>query len=363
MAPADPASAPAQPARAASAHAASAHPAPSHATPADPAPADAQVRAVRQFNRFYTQRIGVLSASLLGSRFSLAEGRVLYELAHHVRPTAAELARELALDQGYLSRILERFERARLLRRVRSASDGRKSHVDLTAAGRAALARLDRAACEDVSKILAPVPEAKRRRVLGAMHEIQSALAPAPAADPAGPAECTLREPRPGDLGWIVERHGAIYATDCGWDQRFEALVARVVAEFAERGDTARERCWIAERGDARIGSVLLVARTKTIAQLRLLLVEPTERGTGVGTRLVDACIDFARGAGYRKLVLWTEAGLDAARRVYERAGFRLDAESHEQRYGREFVSQTWELALEPGAGAGARADAAPRAD
>ena len=300
------------------------------------------VRAVRRFNRFYTQRIGILGPSLLGSEFTLAEGRVLYEFAHHVRPTATDLGRRLGLDQGYLSRILQRFERRGLLRRTRSKSDARKSHLSLTRAGRAALSRLDRAACKQVAEMLGPVPAPTRRRLLDDMREIECVLAGrAPA-----PGGFVLRPPEPGDLGWIVERHGALYAALRGWDSTFEALVARVVADFAERGDPQRERCWIAESGGERVGSVLLVARTKSIAQLRLLLVEPRFRGRGIGRHLIDECIAFARRAGYRRIDLWTEAKLKDARRLYERAGFRMRAEEHERRFGSAFASQTWELDL-----------------
>ncbi|MCE9635338.1 MAG: helix-turn-helix domain-containing GNAT family N-acetyltransferase [Planctomycetes bacterium] len=300
------------------------------------------VRAVRRFNRFYTQQIGVLGPSLLGSDFTLAEGRVLYELAHHRLPTATDLGRGLALDQGYLSRILSGFEKRGLVRRARSAADARKRHLSLTRAGRTALSRLDRAACAQVAAMLGPLAPGARKRLLGDMREIESVLA---GRKPEA-GECVLRSPRPGDLGWIVERHGALYAELRGWNVGFEALVARVVADFAERGESARERLWIAESGGERIGSVLLVARTKSVAQLRLLLVEPGFRGRGVGRSLLDACIAFARSGGYRKIALWTEAGLEDARRLYERAGFRLRSEKSERRYGGAFVSQTWELAL-----------------
>jgi DNA-binding MarR family transcriptional regulator/N-acetylglutamate synthase-like GNAT family acetyltransferase len=301
-----------------------------------------RAEAMRHFNRFYTQKIGVLRGSLLGSPFSLAEARVLYELAHRDAPTAAALAEALDLDQGYLSRILRHFERLGLLTRERSKTDGRASHLTLTKSGRAALEPLDSAARADAAAILSRHPEADQIRVLGAMRTIEEVL-----GDHRARAEAfVLRDHRPGDLGWIVHRHGALYATERGWDERFEALVAGIVAEFAASHDPARERCFIAERDGANVGSALLVAKSKSVAQLRLLLLEPRVRGLGIGRRMVDECVRFARQAGYSKLVLWTEAGLAAARRVYEKAGFRLTAEDKHESFGHRLTSQTWELKL-----------------
>jgi DNA-binding MarR family transcriptional regulator/N-acetylglutamate synthase-like GNAT family acetyltransferase len=301
-----------------------------------------RAEAMRHFNRFYTQKIGVLRGSLHGSPFSLAEARVLYELAHRDSPTAAALATALDLDQGYLSRILRQFERTGLLTRKRSKTDGRASHLTLTKAGRAALEPLDAGARAEAAAMLARHPAADQVRVLDAMRTIEEVL-----GDRRARVEAfVLREHRPGDLGWIVHRHGALYAAEHGWDERFEALVAGIVAEFATSHDPARERCLIAEQGGENVGSVLVVAKSKSVAQLRLLLLEPRARGHGIGRRLVEECIRFARQAGYSKLVLWTDAGLHAARHVYEQAGFRLTGEKKHTSFGHDLTSQTWELRL-----------------
>jgi DNA-binding MarR family transcriptional regulator/predicted N-acetyltransferase YhbS len=300
------------------------------------------VDAVRRFNRFYTRRIDALDESFLGSGFTLAEARVLYEIRHGGLPTAADLAARLGLDQAYLSRMLASFGRRGLVARRRSAKDGRKNHLRLTPRGRRALAPLDRAAREHVASMLAPLPPEDRAALLGSMHRVESLLSAS------RPPEngFALRKHRPGDLGWIVERHGALYAAEQGWDERFEGYVAEIVAAFAARHDERRERLWIAERGGQRVGSVLLVARSPGAAQLRLLLVEPGARGCGLGRRLVGACLEFARRAGYRKVVLWTEAGLGAAQRIYESAGFRRVSRKRERLYGRAFVGELWEIAL-----------------
>jgi DNA-binding MarR family transcriptional regulator/N-acetylglutamate synthase-like GNAT family acetyltransferase len=297
---------------------------------------------VRRFNRFYTQKIGVLKDHLLGSPFSLAEARVLYEIAHRPSPTAAELAADLALDPGYLSRILRSFERRALLKRTRSADDARKSHLALTEVGRAALAPLDANARREVAAMLERCTDAEQARVIEAMRRIEETLGDAPKRAEA----YLLRAPRPGDLGWIVQRHGEIYARERRWDEGFEALVAGIVAQYSKKHDPLRERCWIAERRGENVGCVLVVAKTKTVAQLRALLVEQNARGLGIGSGLVDECVRFARGAGYRKIVLWTDSGLDAARRIYERAGFRLVGEDRHRSFGHDLVSQTYEIAL-----------------
>jgi DNA-binding MarR family transcriptional regulator/N-acetylglutamate synthase-like GNAT family acetyltransferase len=302
----------------------------------------ARAEAMRHFNRFYTQKIGVLHGSLHGSPFSLAEARVLYELAHRDAPTAAALAAALDLDQGYLSRILRRFERLRLLRRRPSKTDGRASHLTLTEAGRAALRPLDEGARREAAALLDGRSESDQVRVLDAMRTIEDVL-----GDRHAPAEAfVLREHRPGDLGWIVHRHGALYAAEHGWDETFEGLVAGVVASFAARHDPARERCFIAEQEGANVGSVMLVAKSKSVAQLRLLLLEPRARGQGLGRRLVAESVRFARQAGYAKIVLWTDSGLHAARHVYEEAGFRLTGEKKHASFGHDLTSQTWELTL-----------------
>jgi len=303
---------------------------------------DCRVAAVRRFNRFYTQKIGVLVDGMLNSPFSLTEARVLYELAHRERPTAAEIARDLGLDPGYLSRILRNFARRRLIRKEPSAADGRQSLLALTDAGRIAFAPLDSGSRAAIGKLLGRLPAGQQNRLTGAMQEIEGLLGAAPEKR----APYLLRPHRPGDLGWIVHRHGALYAEEYGFDERFEALVARIAADFLDRHDPKRERCWIAERDGAVIGSVMLVKKSATVAKLRLLLVEPEARGLGVGARLVEECIRFARQAGYKKITLWTNSVLHAARHIYEQAGFHKVGEETHSLFGPEMVGETWELKL-----------------
>ena len=299
-----------------------------------------RVAAMRRFNRFYTARIGVLQ--YLGGDFSLGEVRILYELAHRADPpTAAELGRELRVDAGYLSRLLRGFERRRLITRTRSDVDGRRSHLALTAAGRAAFAPLGARSHDETVRLLQPLADADQRRLVEAMEAIEGILGGAGRTPP-----FTLRPHRPGDMGWVVQRHGALYADEFGWDERFEALVATIVARFIERYDPRRERCWIAEKDGARIGSVFLVRHTATIAQLRLLLVEPAARGLGVGTRLVAECERFARETGYRMIMLWTNSVLVAARHIYEAAGYRLIRKERHTSFGHDLVGETWEKRL-----------------
>ena len=299
-----------------------------------------RVAAVRRFNRFYTSRIGVLH--YLGSDFSLGEVRVLYELAHRPDPpTATELCGVLGVDAGYLSRLLRGFERRRLITRTRSDVDGRRSHLALTAAGRAAFAPLGARSHDEIAALLAPLAEPDRVRLVEAMATIEGILGGADRTPP-----FTLRPHRPGDMGWVVQRHGALYAEEFGWDERFEALVATIVARFIERYDPACERCWIAEKDGARIGSVFLVRRSRTAAQLRLLLVEPKARGLGVGTRLAAECERFARERGYRTIVLWTQSVLLAARHIYEAAGYRLTRKERHTSFGHDLVGETWEKRL-----------------
>jgi DNA-binding MarR family transcriptional regulator/GNAT superfamily N-acetyltransferase len=303
---------------------------------------DQRIAIVRRFNRFYTKQIGLLGESYLETPFSLTEARVLYELAHRERPSATELARELALDAGYLSRILRGFERRRLLTRTRSKSDGRQSHLALTARGRAAFAPLDVRSREDIGALLGRLGPAGQRRLIDAMRTIETTLGGAPESK----ASYVLRPHQPGDMGWVVHRHGALYAQEYGFDERFESLVAGVVARFVERYDPRRERCWIAEKDGEIVGSVLLVRRSRSVAQLRLLLVEPKARGLGIGERLVTECVRFARQAGYRKITLWTNSVLRAARRLYQAAGFRRVHREKHRSFGRELVGETWELVL-----------------
>jgi DNA-binding MarR family transcriptional regulator/N-acetylglutamate synthase-like GNAT family acetyltransferase len=303
---------------------------------------DQRIAIVRRFNRFYTKQIGLLGESYLETPFSLTEARVLYELAHRERPSATELARELGLDAGYLSRILRGFERRRLLTRTRSRSDARQSHLALTARGRAAFAPLDVRSREDIGALLTRLGSDEQRRLIDAMRTIESLLGGAPESK----ASYVLRPHQPGDMGWVVHRHGALYAEEYGFDERFESLVAGVVAKFVERYDPRRERCWIAEKDGEIVGSVFLVRRSRSVAQLRLLLVEPKARGLGIGERLVTECVRFARQAGYRKITLWTNSVLRAARRLYQAAGFRRVRREKHRSFGRELVGETWELAL-----------------
>jgi DNA-binding MarR family transcriptional regulator/GNAT superfamily N-acetyltransferase len=308
---------------------------------------DNRAEAVRAFNRFYTRRIGVLGDAHLGSRFSLTEVRVLYELAHRDRPTAAEIADALSLDRGYLSRTLRSFRRRGLLATKPSAADRRETLLALTAAGRRAFAPLDRAAKDLIGGLLEPLGNAKQERLLAAMRDIQTTLGGEQddVADTAAPP-FTLRPHRAGDMGWVVQRHGAIYCDQLGWDLRFEALVARVVADFIDNFDPVRERCWIAERNGDPVGSIFVVAKSKTIAKLRLLLVEPSARGLGIGERLVDEVITFARRVGYKKILLWTQSDLTSARRIYDAKGFVLVGEETHTLFGKPLVAETWELKL-----------------
>jgi DNA-binding MarR family transcriptional regulator/GNAT superfamily N-acetyltransferase len=303
---------------------------------------DHRIASVRRFNRYYTQKIGVLDEGLLRSPFSLTEARVLYELAHIDQPTASELARDLHLDPGYLSRILRSFRRQGLIDRARAATDGRRSHLSLTIAGEAAFAPLDRRSKDEIAVLLAPLADGAQRRLIAAMRSIVELLDPAPV----GKAPIVLRALRPGDIGWVAARHGAIYAAEYGFDARFEALVAEIAAAFVTHFDEARERCWIAEEDGEPVGSVFLVGDTDSVAKLRLLFVEPASRGRGLGRRLVGECIDFARAAGYQTITLWTQSVLVAARHIYEAAGFRLVRVEPHHSFGRELVGEYWERAL-----------------
>jgi DNA-binding MarR family transcriptional regulator/N-acetylglutamate synthase-like GNAT family acetyltransferase len=304
---------------------------------------DRRVGAVRRFNRFYTRKIGVLREGAYRSPFSLTQVRVLYELAHRDRPTATELGRELGLDAGYLSRILRGFERRGLVVKTRSPADGRRSHLALSAHGKRAFAPLDARSHDEVAAMLAGLSGTEQGRIVGAMHTIQELLGE---RDRRPLSPYVLRAPQPGDLGWVVHRHGALYAREYGYDDEFEGLVAQIVARFVQRYDAKRERCWIAERDGENIGCVFLVKKSPTVAQLRLLLVEPAARGSGLGTRLVGECVRFARQAGYQKLVLWTQSELAAARRLYEAAGFRLTSSERHYSFGKSLVAEVWELVL-----------------
>lgn len=301
-----------------------------------------RVDAVRSFNRFYTKRIGVLREGLLGSPYSLTEVRVLYELANRSQPTAAALGRDLGLDPGYLSRILRSFARRGLVAKARSAADGRQSLLSLTARGRKAFAPLNAKSHDEVAAMLARLSAAEQRRLIDAMRAIQSLLGGR--AEPRVPY--LIRSHRPGDMGWIIHRHGALYAEEYGWDETFEALVAEIAAAFIRTFNPKREHCWIAEREGEIVGSVFLVRKSPTVGQLRLMYVEPKARGLGIGSCLVDECLRFARRVGYRKVVLWTNSVLAAARHIYEKAGFRLIQSEPHRSFGHDLVGETWELTL-----------------
>jgi DNA-binding MarR family transcriptional regulator/GNAT superfamily N-acetyltransferase len=301
-----------------------------------------RIDAVRRFNRFYTRKIGVLQERLLRSPFSLTEARVVYELGQRPTATASELARELALDAGYLSRLIGGLEQAGIVAKAPSPSDGRQTLLSLTAAGRQAFAAVDAQSAEQIGALLGQLPAGEQARLVVALGTVEQVLEPRPGAR----APYVLRPHRPGDVGWIVHRHGALYAQEFGWNESFEALVAEIVAKFIEGYDAKRERCWLAEREGEILGSVFLVEQSRTVAKLRLLLVEPTARGLGIGARLVDECVRFARQAGYRRVTLWTQSILIAARRIYERAGFRRVREEPHTSFGHDLVGEYWELRL-----------------
>lgn len=299
------------------------------------------IDAVRRFNRLYTKTIGVLDEGYLDSPFSLAESRILYELGQSRGATASELAHELGLDPGYLSRILRGFERRELIEKARSETDGRQYLLALTGKGREAFSQLNERSAHKVSRLLDELGSNARRDVVDAMGAIEQALLPAPAA-----RTYVLRSHQAGDLGWIAHRHGVLYAREYGWGERFEALVAGVVASFGKSHDPRREHCWIAERDGRPVGSIMLVADSLSVARLRMLLVEPEERGSGIGRRLVDECLRFARQAGYAKATLWTHEVLTAARKIYVRAGFKLIHSEVHNEFGPDVMGETWERDL-----------------
>jgi DNA-binding MarR family transcriptional regulator/GNAT superfamily N-acetyltransferase len=301
-----------------------------------------RIAAVRRFNRFYTQRIGVLQEGWLKSPFSLAEARVLYELTQRDKPTASELAKDLGMDAGYLSRILRGFEAGGLIVKATSDRDGRQSLLSITERGRQRFAPLETRTNDDVAAMLGSLPAPAQTRLVESMRTIETVLD----GDPGRTAPYILRPPRAGDMGWIVSRHGALYANEYGWDERLEALTAEIVAAFVRNYDAKRERCWIAERDGENVGSVLLVKDSEQVARLRLLLVEPQARGLGIGARLVQECVQFARTAGYGKITLWTHSVLTAARRIYEQAGFELVETWKHNDFGKELLGENWDLQL-----------------
>jgi DNA-binding MarR family transcriptional regulator/GNAT superfamily N-acetyltransferase len=300
------------------------------------------VERIRHFNRFYTRHLGVLDEHLLTSPYSLTEARALFEIAGSGPVTAAELRSRLGIDAGYLSRVIKGLEHRGMLARSRSEEDARRRPITLTSGGRASFELLDRAAEDQVAAMLEGLAPAQIRTLTDCLSTVETLLDPSKQGAPS----TTLRAPRPGDYGWVVHRHGSLYAEEYGWDARFEALVARIVADFMDDHDPGAERAWIADLDGEPVGSVFCVRDSDEVARLRLLLVEPAARGSGIGGRLVEECIRFARSAGYRQLVLWTNSVLEDARRIYERAGFELISEDAGERFGKELVGQDWRLVL-----------------
>ncbi len=302
-----------------------------------------RIRLVREFNRFITRQIGVLREGLLHTPYSLAEARILYELAHGEDLTAAALGRELGLDAGYLSRLLAGFENQGLIEKIRSQSDGRQRILHLTPQGEQTFALLDQRSQDEVAELLSGLSEEDQQRLLKSMQTLESILDKGKFkyAEP-----FYLRPPEPGDMGWVIHRHGVLYAQEYGWDGSFEALVAQIAADFINRFNPTRERCWIAEMGGEIVGSVFVVQASQEAAKLRLLLVEPKARGLGLGTRLVDECIRFARRSGYKKLTLWTNSVLIEARHIYQKTGFNLISQEEHHSFGKDLIGENWELIL-----------------
>jgi DNA-binding MarR family transcriptional regulator/N-acetylglutamate synthase-like GNAT family acetyltransferase len=301
-----------------------------------------KIDAVRRFNRFFTRRIGTLREGLLHTPYSLTESRILFEVANRDEATASGLSAELGLDPGYLSRVLAGLERMGLIEKTPSETDARRLLLTLTSEGRDAFALLDARSREEVGEMLGELSEDEQRRLLEAMRDIERVLDRSfKYSEP-----FFLRTHEPGDMGWVVHRHGLLYAREYGWDERFEALVARIVADFIDNFDPATERCWIAEMEGERVGCAFVVGAGDKVAKIRLLLVEPRARGLGLGNRLVEECIRFARSRGYEKLVLWTNDVLEDARRIYERKGFALVEQEEHHSFGKDLVGQNWELTL-----------------
>ena len=309
---------------------------------AAPSSHDRRVAAVRRFNRFYTQRIGVLEDGYAGGPFSLAEARVLYEVWRQERTTATDIGRELGLDAGYLSRVLRRFHKAGLIRKQPSPDDGRQSFLSITVKGRKIFDPIEAWSNEQVGVMLARLPAAKQSQLVSALTAAEELLSERPNATP----ELILREPKAGDLGWVVARHAVLYGAEYGWRDEFEGLCAQIVADFAKNFDPRCERCWIAELDGENVGSAFLVKDSEGVARLRLLLVEPSARGLGIGKRLTEECVRFARACGYRRITLWTHSVLTAARHIYEQAGFKLTSSEKRRSFGQNVVSEHWDLTL-----------------
>ena len=302
------------------------------------------VKAVRRFNRFMTRKAGVLDP-YLGSNLSLTDVRVLYELAHREAPVASELARDLDLDGGYLSRVLRRFEASGWIERSASPQDARQNVLTLTPSGREAFEPLQQRSRDEAAALLAPLPPARQQELVAAMERIEALLEPA-SAPPTATRVAVLRDPLPGDIGWVVQQHGEIYWREYGWDSSFEALVADIAAQFVRKFQPAWERCWVAELDGERVGAVFVVRKSATTAQLRMLILSPKARGLGLGARLTDECIGFARAKGYKKMVLWTNSCLTAARGIYAKRGFKLVKSEPYEGFGQQLVGETWELKL-----------------
>jgi DNA-binding MarR family transcriptional regulator/N-acetylglutamate synthase-like GNAT family acetyltransferase len=305
---------------------------------------DDAVAEIRRFNRFYTRYIGVVNSRMLKTEFSLAEARVLYEVAKRETPTATEVGKVLGMDPAHVSRILRGHQRHGLIVRERSEKDGRQALLRLTAKGKKKHETLDTRSREQVEAMLASLPPGGPARIIGAMRTIEELLGERPPAERQRPY--ILRTHQPGDMGWVIARHGVLYAREHGWDDTFEALVAEICAEFLKKFDPKKERCWIAEQDGENVGCIFLVKKTATVAKLRLLIVEPTARGSGIGRRLVSECVRHARQVGFKKMTLWTQSHLHPARRLYEEAGFRLTKSWAVNSWGKDMVSETWDLDL-----------------
>jgi DNA-binding MarR family transcriptional regulator/GNAT superfamily N-acetyltransferase len=297
--------------------------------------------AIRRFNRFYTREIGVLDGNLLQSGFSLAEARILYEPGQTAEISATDIGEKLNLDRGYLSRMLRAFQRRRLISRKTDAADRRRSHLSLTEKGRTTFRQLDRRSSKAATGMVAGLPPRAMHTLLAAMETIQDILAKGSTAP-----DYSLRRDRVGDLGHIASLQGLIYAQEYGWDKTYEALVAKILTEFVGRNDAVSERAWIAESRGAILGSVYLMKEDAETARLRLLYVEPQARGLGLGRKLVSECTEFAKGAGYKRIVLWTQSALTAARKLYVDEGYKLIKQERQQHFGKDLVSETWELVL-----------------
>jgi DNA-binding MarR family transcriptional regulator/GNAT superfamily N-acetyltransferase len=304
-----------------------------------------RIAAVRSFNRFYTRQIGVLRKNFLDSPYTLGEARVLYEIGRRRLPTASDVGRALDLDAGYLSRVLRNFEKSGLIVRTASAQDARRSYLALTMRGKKVMASLNARSQRDVSNMLGKLEGVDQQQLMAAMNTIETLLGGAPEEEQSG-SRYILREPRPGDFGWVVKRHAELYAQEYQWREPFEGVCAQIVADFVNKYDPKLERCWIAEMNGENVGCIFVAKDSVEVARIRLLLVDPKARGLGLGARLTDECIKFARGAGYKKMTLWTHRVLTAARHIYEKAGFKLMRSENHHDWGPPVVSEHWDLEL-----------------